>query len=58
MQQSLGPNKPQKRSRVCEMFHAHLQKFQLVELAKFVQRSVGFQMLLNLFLFPLTYLLL
>lgn len=40
MQQSLGPNKPQKRSRVCEMFHVHLQKFQLVELAKFVQSYI------------------
>lgn len=37
MQQSLGPNKPQKRSRVCEMFLTHLTKFELVELAKYVQ---------------------
>ncbi|KAM8711354.1 hypothetical protein ACLKA7_000488 [Drosophila subpalustris] len=40
MQQSLGPNKPQKRSRVCEMFHAHLEKFQLQELAKYVHSYI------------------
>ncbi|XP_017866421.1 PREDICTED: inhibitor of Bruton tyrosine kinase isoform X1 [Drosophila arizonae] len=36
MQQSLGPSKPAQRNRVCEMFHAHLEKFQLHELAKYV----------------------
>ncbi|KAH8411036.1 hypothetical protein KR222_009926 [Zaprionus bogoriensis] len=40
MQQSLGPEQPQQRSRVCELFLAHLQKFQLYELAKFVQKCV------------------
>ncbi|KAH8397186.1 hypothetical protein KR215_010290 [Drosophila sulfurigaster] len=43
IQQSLGPNKPQKRSRVCEMFLAHLVKFQLQELAKYVQSYISEQ---------------
>lgn len=37
IEQSLGPNRPPKRSRVLEMFHTHLEKFQLPELAKYVQ---------------------
>lgn len=37
IEQSLGPNRPPKRSRVLEMFHTHLEKFQLTELAKYVQ---------------------
>ncbi|EDW02415.1 GH21979 [Drosophila grimshawi] len=45
MQQSLGPKNPQKRSRVCEMFHTHLQKFQLHDLAKYVQNYITEQQL-------------
>ncbi|KAH8253689.1 hypothetical protein KR032_006546 [Drosophila birchii] len=40
IQQSLGPANPQERRRTCEMFLPHLEKFQLVELAKYVQSYV------------------
>nr|XP_016929755.1 inhibitor of Bruton tyrosine kinase [Drosophila suzukii] len=40
IQQSLGPANPQHRTRTCEMFLPHLEKFQLVELAKYVQSYV------------------
>ncbi|EDW58880.1 inhibitor of Bruton tyrosine kinase [Drosophila virilis] len=45
MQQSLGPKSPAQRSRVCEMFHTHLEKFQLHELAKYVQSYISEQQL-------------
>ncbi|KAH8233465.1 hypothetical protein KR026_008461 [Drosophila bipectinata] len=40
IQQSLGPANPQNRSRTCQMFLPHLEKFQLLELAKFVKSYV------------------
>jgi len=40
IQQSLGPANPQNRTRTCEMFLPHLEKFQLVELAKYMQSYV------------------
>nr|AAL29148.1 SD05384p [Drosophila melanogaster] len=40
IQQSLGPANPQQRTRTCEMFLPHLEKFQLVELTKYVQSYV------------------
>ncbi|KAH8369839.1 hypothetical protein KR093_001095 [Drosophila rubida] len=43
MLESLGPNKPQKRTRVCEMFLTHLVKFQLLELGKYMQRYIAKQ---------------
>ncbi|KAH8400712.1 hypothetical protein KR009_000515 [Drosophila setifemur] len=40
IQQSFYPTIPQNRTRTCEMFLPHLEKFQLVELAKYVQSYV------------------
>ncbi|XP_001360463.3 inhibitor of Bruton tyrosine kinase [Drosophila pseudoobscura] len=40
IQESLGPANPRERSRACEMFIPHLEMFQLVDLARYLQSYV------------------